>query len=150
MNGVPFTGEELRARREALGLSLEDVFGEVRVPVAYMRALEDGDLAALPSSCYAAGFLDTYCRFLGLPAARHVDRLSAALHQDTGPGGEAARATAPGRPAWQEDLLTWAAISAVLLLGWLTYATVVRPEAEVTDKRVEAGTVEMVVPPTAF
>ena len=39
-----------------------------------------------------------------------------------------------------QDALTWVAITAVLLLGWLAYTVVVAPQSEVTKDRVEAGT----------
>ena len=66
MSHGEFPGDILRARREARGLTLTDVHRDIHVPVAYIRALEAGDLDALPETTYAMGFLNTYCHFLEL------------------------------------------------------------------------------------
>ena len=145
MNNGTFPGEELRAQREALGLTPQDVFAEARIPTAYVEALERGDLEVLPVPGYAAAFLRTYCRLLELPPERFVDSFRAYARQ-MGHAPPLPRKTRPGLPTWKDDLLVWAAISAILLLGWVTYALVVRPQAGVTDNRVDAGAREMVVP----
>lgn len=146
MSELAYSGDDLRKRREMLGLRPADVFEVVRIPIKYVEALETGDFDALPTTGYAVGFLRTYCRFLNLPPERYVDsfRASARRWQATSPLPGASRARTA---SWKEDLLTWAAICAMLLLGWITYAIVVHPRAEVTENRVEAGTREMVVPP---
>jgi hypothetical protein len=67
MKSIPtFPGSELRARREELGFSIYEAFRKTRVPANYIEALEQGDILNLPATCYAAGFLKTYCEFLGL------------------------------------------------------------------------------------
>lgn len=149
MNQLPYSGDDLRRRRETLGLSQADVFEEVRVPIRYVKALEDGEFAALPAAGYAVGFLRTYCRFLNLPSERYVDsfRASARMWLAT---PQAAR-TAPAQAAnWRENLVTWAAICAVLLLGWIAYAMVVHPNTEATRNRVEAGTRDTTAPSGSF
>ena len=140
-----FPGDELRRYRKERGLSLADVFRKTRIPMRHLDAMERGDARALPPLCYASGFVRTYCQFLGIPPERYCDCLrgcdlpvSRFRHR---------RATAPEGPSWKDELLTWASICAVLIVVWLTYAYVVRPDAGVSDKNVEAGTVEMVVPP---
>ena len=56
----------------------------------------------------------------------------------------------PGaRPLWVSDALTWGAICAILLLGWVSYSVVVKPFAESGEKRVDAGTIA-VEPPARF
>jgi len=59
-------GEELRHRRDALGLDLTDVAAALRIKPAYLAALEMGRLAQLPGSVYAIGFLRAYAEHLGL------------------------------------------------------------------------------------
>ena len=148
MNEVPYSGDDLRERREALGLSLQDVFEELRIPTAYVDALERGDVARLPAPGYVVGFLRTYCRYLRLSPERYVDGFRACARPRQRSSGLLGVSRRFGS-SWREDLWTWAAITAVLLLGWVTYAAVVRPKAEITDKRVEAGTRELVVPPSS-
>ena len=59
-------GERLRARRELLSLSLEDIHKMLFVRKEYLEALEDGDLDRLPSPVQAKGMLNNYAEFLNL------------------------------------------------------------------------------------
>jgi len=158
MNRSEFPGHLLRERREARGLSRLDVFEHIRVPVQYIQALEDADFRLLPCQTYAAGFLVTYCQFLELDPEPFTDLFRAGIRNRGTAGfrGSAASRFLPARsdegkqdrPRWMTELFTWSAICAVLLLGWLTYAVVVRPLAERTETRVEAGAHE--APPVHF
>lgn len=56
----------LKAKREALGLSLKDVFRRTRVSVAYLEAIENGDFHLLPESIYAKNFIKSYARVLDI------------------------------------------------------------------------------------
>jgi len=60
------TGEVLRSAREARGLGLEEVAHRARIPVRYLRALEDGDTSTLPSGPFYTGYRRQYLAFLGL------------------------------------------------------------------------------------
>ncbi len=142
-----FPGHELRAQRVALGLRRRDVFKAVRVPTHFVKALEDGDFEALPAPCYVAGFLRSYCELLGLPAERYIDTFREcspfARHTPEPPVRERNKSNAR-----KEAVIAWAAICAALLLGWVTYTAVVQPDREITEKRVQAETREIVPPPT--
>ena len=134
-------GQRLRERREALGLTHEDVYQAIHVPITHLRALESGDGRRMPVSAYARGFLRSYCEFLRLdpepflsaydwsaPAAR-----AAATPRPADPGPD------DGRPAWLTDVIAWGAVCLLLLLGWFSYSVVFRPAVEDADVRVEAG-----------
>ncbi|MCB9681594.1 MAG: helix-turn-helix domain-containing protein [Alphaproteobacteria bacterium] len=58
------TGRDLRRRREALGLSVDDVADATAIPVDYLRALEDGALHLLPPGPYATAYARTCRRYL--------------------------------------------------------------------------------------
>lgn len=58
-------GADLRAARDAAGLSLAEVASRTRVPQRYLEAIERGDYAALPSPTYAVGFAKAYARAIG-------------------------------------------------------------------------------------
>ncbi|HOZ48325.1 MAG TPA: helix-turn-helix domain-containing protein [Candidatus Hydrogenedentes bacterium] len=150
MKNAHYPGDELRDRREALGLSTEDVFLELSIPRAYVEALEGGNFDALPASCYALAFLRTYCTFLGLAPERFLDSFRACA----GTTPRVVPAVAEKRKArlvvLKEELLTWATIFAILLLGWVTYALVLWPKSNIEEGRVEADTIEMVVPPSSY
>lgn len=59
-------GEQLRAAREAQGLTLGDVAGRTRIPTRHLTAIEDDDHRGLPAATYSSGFVKTYARLLGL------------------------------------------------------------------------------------
>jgi len=58
--------QELKAKREALGLSLEDVFNQTRVRVAYLQAIENKEFHLLPVPVYTKNFIKIYARALGI------------------------------------------------------------------------------------
>ena len=59
-------GSQLRAAREAKGLSLEQVFKATRIKISYLEALESNRSGALPGLAQARGFVRTYANYLGL------------------------------------------------------------------------------------
>jgi cytoskeleton protein RodZ len=59
-------GDELRQRREALGLDLGEVATTLRIKPTYLAALEAGRPDALPGAVYAIGFMRAYADYLGL------------------------------------------------------------------------------------
>ena len=58
--------QELKAKREALGLSLEDVFNQTRVRVVYLQAIENEEFHLLPVPVYTKNFIKIYARVLGI------------------------------------------------------------------------------------
>ena len=58
--------QELKATREALGLSLEDVFNQTRVRVVYLQAIENKEFHLLPVPVYTKNFIKIYARALGI------------------------------------------------------------------------------------
>ena len=67
-NGFSRCGSELREARERLGWDLGEVAAALRIKLAYLDAIEDGRLSALPGNAYALGFLRSYATALGLDA----------------------------------------------------------------------------------
>lgn len=64
-------GEQLKAKRLELKLSLEIARRRTRISLKYLQALEAGNEAVFPSALYRQSFLSEYAEFLGLqlPAA---------------------------------------------------------------------------------
>jgi len=71
--------QNLKAKREALGLSLRDVFDQTRVSVNYLQAIENEDFNLLPEPVYAKNFIKTYARALGVDEKTIIDRYDAYL-----------------------------------------------------------------------
>lgn len=77
-------GHTLQSQRELMGLSLGDVERHTHIRMHYIRALEDGDIAHLPSPVQGRGMLSNYASFLGLNTEtvllRFADGLQAGLY----------------------------------------------------------------------
>jgi cytoskeletal protein RodZ len=58
--------ELLRRERERRGLTHEDVARLARIPARYVKALEEGDLQALPAGPFRNGYRRQYLEFLDL------------------------------------------------------------------------------------
>lgn len=71
-------GEQLRHARETRGLSLRDLERATRIRVKYLRALEQGDLDALPNAVQVRGFLRNYAQHVGLDPESALLRLQQA------------------------------------------------------------------------
>ena len=59
-------GQLLQQKRQALGLSLDDVAEQTRIRMAHLESLEENRFDDLPGPTYVTGFLRIYARFLGL------------------------------------------------------------------------------------
>ncbi|MBN1668688.1 MAG: DUF4115 domain-containing protein [Anaerolineales bacterium] len=59
-------GQQIRAQRELLGLSLEDIERHTHLRRRYLQALESGDIDSLPSPVQGRGMLANYASFLSL------------------------------------------------------------------------------------
>ena len=71
---APRAGADLRAARERLGWTIEDVAAALRIRQPHLEALEDGRIDLLPGNAYALGFLRTYAKTLGLDPDEIVRR----------------------------------------------------------------------------
>jgi cytoskeleton protein RodZ len=71
-------GSQLRAAREAQGLTLEQAFKGTRIKVSFLEAIEANQFDALPGQVQARGFVRSYANFLGLDG----EHLASALDAD--------------------------------------------------------------------
>lgn len=60
------SSQDLKKRREELGLSLEDLFSKTRVRVVYLQAIENKEFDLLPVPVYAKNFIKIYAQALGV------------------------------------------------------------------------------------
>lgn len=61
-------GHELRAARERLGLSVQDVAIATKINAKVLKALEEGDRDVLPAKSFARGFIRSYAAYLKIDA----------------------------------------------------------------------------------
>ena len=59
-------GAQLKAAREAKGLSIEQVAAETRIPMRHLETIEAGRFADMPGKTYATGFARTYAKLVDL------------------------------------------------------------------------------------
>jgi cytoskeleton protein RodZ len=114
-------GAQLKAAREARGMSLEQVAAETRIPQRHLQTIEAGDFAGLPARTYAIGFARTYARSVGLDDRGIADLVRTELDmQESGPRHRA-QGFEPGDPARVPSrALGWlSALAVVLVLAGL-------------------------------
>src|ERR1700712_3361797 len=70
-------GADLRAARERLGLSLEEVARDLRIRPPHLKALEAGRVSELPGNAFAWAFVRSYAGSLGLDVEAMVRRFRA-------------------------------------------------------------------------
>jgi cytoskeletal protein RodZ len=59
-------GQQLKARRQAIRLSLAQVELDTKIRGKFLTALEAGDYESLPNDIYSRGFVQHYANHLGL------------------------------------------------------------------------------------
>lgn len=59
-------GQQLRARRQGLELSLEEIEQHTHIPEHYIKRMESGGFEKFPSPTQARGMLNNYAGFLGM------------------------------------------------------------------------------------
>lgn len=89
-------GRQLRAKRDELGLTLEQIQAETKIRRRYLEALETGKEDLIPGEVYVKGFLRFYANFLGLDGQALVKEYNAAKEAQA---AEADGATPGARPA---------------------------------------------------
>lgn len=67
-------GDEMRERRAALGLGLEDAERDLRIRAGTILAIESGDLSGFPSEGVIPGYVRSYSRYLGMDPQRSYRR----------------------------------------------------------------------------
>lgn len=75
--GATRLGADLRAARERLGWTLEEIAGSLRIRQIYLLAIEEGRVRDLPGTAYAVGFVRTYAGALGFDADELARRFRA-------------------------------------------------------------------------
>ncbi|MEW6681729.1 MAG: helix-turn-helix domain-containing protein [Nitrospirota bacterium] len=60
------TGATLRARRESIGVPLQEIARNTRISIAYLQFIEEDHVKGLPHDAYLRGYLTQYAKALGL------------------------------------------------------------------------------------
>ena len=73
-------GAQLRAAREAAGLSLDQVAQQLKLAQRQVKALEDENFSELPGRTFSRGFVRNYARLLNLDPVLLLSQLPDAAH----------------------------------------------------------------------
>ncbi|MFZ5875539.1 MAG: helix-turn-helix domain-containing protein [Nitrospirota bacterium] len=60
------TGAALRARRESIGVPLQEIARNTRISIAYLQFIEEDHVKGLPHDAYLRGYLTQYAKAVGL------------------------------------------------------------------------------------
>jgi cytoskeletal protein RodZ len=72
---VPTVGQRLRAAREKMKLSLEDIAAQTRIPQRHLESIETAEWDKLPAPTYTIGFAKSYASAVGLDRTEIGDQL---------------------------------------------------------------------------
>lgn len=151
--GQPTAGEQLRAAREAKGLSLEEVAGQTRIPQRHLESLEQSDWSRLPAPTYTMGFAKSYASAVGLDRTEIGDRLRSEMGGTRPEYSVASEVFEPADPArtmprWLVVAAIGAVILAILLFNWLNNRSLQPDEAAepVANEQVAAAPAPAPVP----
>lgn len=87
-------GELLRQRREALGITLEELQARTKIRIKYLEAIEAGEFAVIPGEVYLRGFI----RSMASELAMDQQKIMQVYHQETNPASEPVAAAPDATP----------------------------------------------------
>ena len=117
-------GAQLRAAREAQGLTLAQVAAETRIPQRHLQTIEEGNFAALPARTYAIGFSRNYAKLVGLDDEAVAEAVRIELEAQEPRPRHRPASFEPGDPARVPSrALGWlSGVAALLVLAGLFFA----------------------------
>jgi len=116
--GAMSVGAQLRASREARGLSIDAVAHTTRVHSRVLAAIERDDLSAMPPRPFGRGFVRAYAREMGLDGERTAQDYFAQFAPAAGPPdptGTPPRKLIPGSRAWPLAVVSLGVLAGVAL-----------------------------------
>jgi cytoskeleton protein RodZ len=113
--------QDLKAAREAKGLSLMDVFHATRVSMINLTAVENGDFHQLPPPVYTRNFIRKYARAVGIDEKPLLGRYEKHL-ESLNPPREEPEVQKPWPEAGRRFRFLFGSLAAVIAAGVLVYA----------------------------
>jgi cytoskeleton protein RodZ len=131
-DSAPILYPDLKALREAKGLSLRDIFERTRISAVNLEAIENGQFHLLPAPVYARPFIRSYALVIGAESEilldayeRHLQSLNDRIRQEQETGGD--RRKTEGRYKRAIWLLS-AATAAIIVIFMLARYNQTGPE----------------------
>lgn len=145
MSDLPDVGEsnpigmKLKAAREKVGLSLDDVANKTRVPIRHLQHIEAGEWDALPAPTYSVGFARSYANAVGLNGTE----IGAQLREQLG-GGQRSPAQVyyepadPARVPPKSLAIVAGAIALLLVVGYMIWRSGTVDDTDVEQAEIAA------------
>lgn len=115
------TVPNLKALREASGLSLPDIFETTRVGLIYLAAVESGEFNRLPPPVYTRNFIRKYARTVGIDEKPILNRYEKYL-ESLKPTSEETEIQKPWPDTGGRNRFLFASLAAVIIAGALVSA----------------------------
>ena len=112
---------DLKAVREARGLSLQAIFETTRVGLVNLTAVENGDYHRLPPPVYARNFIRKYARAIGIDEQMILDRYEKHL-ESLKPPTEGTEIRKPWPETNRRYRFLFMSLAAVIVVGILVSA----------------------------
>ncbi|MHB8909220.1 MAG: helix-turn-helix domain-containing protein [Syntrophales bacterium] len=123
--------QDLKAAREARGLSLMDIFHATRVSMINLTAVENGDFHHLPPPVYTRNFIRKYARAVGIDEKPLLDRYERHL-ESLNPPREEPEVQKPWPEAGRRYRFLFGSLAAVIAAGVLVYALFLYDQSDKT------------------
>ncbi|HOK09667.1 MAG TPA: helix-turn-helix domain-containing protein [Candidatus Hydrogenedens sp.] len=143
-------GLKLKERRETLGLTVQQVFEQTRVPIQYIVAFEEQNFNVLTRNPNVRAFLESYCHYLNIDPRPYYDvylewlRMQRSTDAPSKTAGKnvISREEPIILPSWLEPVITWSIVLSVLILSWFVYNFFTQSIREAPSTKANASTVE--------
>ena len=128
------TGASWKARREAMGKTLEQVGAELRISRRYLAGIEEGNFRGWPERVFSSGFIRSYAKYLSEDPSPVLTEYERSV-EEREEGGAADTL----RPEWLErerqrgtrrttyTLAAGVVLLAGLVLSWVSFRSATRP-----------------------
>jgi cytoskeleton protein RodZ len=122
-------GARLKQARDSRGLSLREIAATTKISVSALEALEHGDGSRLPGGIFSRAFVRSYAAEVGIDPEGTVREFLELFPSDTNPVSnpsptitalDDSRERGWGRMALASLVLTAAAVTSFVLMGWVS------------------------------
>ncbi len=123
-DGLKKIGDTFSKRRKEMNISLKEVENGTSIRMAYLQAIEEGQMERLISPVYAQGFVKQYANFLGVDGdalvREHSEVFSKKESQDFAYGiGTLEMRGHPGSHVkWVPNALWFVAFALLFIVAW--------------------------------
>lgn len=124
--------QDIKSLREALGLTLDDVFKATRISVKNLKAIEQGDFHLLPPPIYVKAYFKSYAHLLGVdeklligPYEKNLTVSALAVDEDID------EIPTHGSFFSKKMIMNAAAVFVLFVLGFFSYIYLNSPVADV-------------------